>query len=105
MKQAQVYREESMPLIDLYVDMLYHYDRAIEIFENNGCKVEEEFTNKVGAVNMRKTPTLSAIEKLRVDIMSCSDRLLLSPKQLKTLQIEPPKPVSTLEKALNDLNA
>ncbi len=68
--------------------MLHQYHLFEIQFEESGYQVEEEYTNKAGATNMRKVPLYTAMESLRKDIVSYSDRLCLNPK---TLNFDPPK--------------
>jgi|SRR5699024_242155 len=88
MKSLGVYREEYRNDINIYVDMMHQWEVLSERFEEEGYQVEEEYTNKAGATNMRKTPTLATLEKLRVDIAQYSDRLCLNPKSLERVTTE-----------------
>lgn len=83
MKKLGVYSKEYRNTIDIFTDMIYQYEIFIDDFENNNNQVQEEYTNKAGATNMRKTPTYSAIEKLRMDIATYSNLLCLNPKALE----------------------
>lgn len=82
------YKKEYNELIEIYAGMLHQYILFEKQFEESGYKVEEEYTNKAGATNMRKVPLYTAMESLRKDIASYSDRLCLNPK---SLNVEPPK--------------
>lgn len=88
MKSLRVYKKEYNNLIDIYAGMLYQYQLFEYKFEESGYQITEEHTNKAGATNERKVPLLTAMESLRKDIISYSDRLCLNPK---TLFSEPPK--------------
>lgn len=88
MKDLNIYKAEYRTTIDIYADMLYQYELFVEQFEDAGFKIEEEYTNKAGATNMRKTPLLSAIEKLRVDLAKYIDMLCLNPKALEKVTAE-----------------
>src|SRR5690554_321237 len=88
MKDLGVYRKEYKTTIDVFVDMLHQYEVFTEEFERLGCKVQEEYTNKAGATNMRKTPIYSALEKLRMDISTYSNLLCLNPKALEKVTTE-----------------
>ena len=57
---------------------------------------------KAGATNMRKTPLYTAMESLRKDIATYSDRLCLNPKSIESVNIEIKTP-SRLEMALEKL--
>lgn len=102
MKALGVYKKEYRNDIMIYVDMLHQYEVLTEKFEEEGYAVEEAYTNKAGATNMRKTPILSTIEKLRVDIAQYSDRLCLNPKSLERVTVDTQKK-STLASVLSNL--
>ena len=84
----ETYKTEYNRLIEIYAGMLHQYISFEKQFEESGYQVEEEYTNKAGATNMRKVPLYTAMESLRKDIASYSDRLQLNPK---SLNVEPPK--------------
>ena len=88
MKGLNIYKPEYRTTIDIYADMIQQYEIFQELFEQSGYQVEEEYTNKAGATNMRKTPLLTTIEKLRVDIAKYSDMLCLNPKALEKVTAE-----------------
>ena len=88
MKELGIYKKEYKTTIDVFVDMLHQYEIFSEEFEKQGYKVQEEYTNKAGATNMRKTPIYSAMEKLRMDISTYSNMLCLNPKSLETVTAE-----------------
>jgi phage terminase small subunit len=88
MKELGVYKKEYRTTIDIFVDMVHQYEIFSEQFAEQGYRVEEEYTNKAGATNMRKTPIYSAIEKLRMDISTYSNLLCLNPKSLEKVTTE-----------------
>lgn len=88
MKELGTYKKEYRTTIDIFVDMVHQYEVFTEEFEEQGYKVEEEYTNKAGATNMRKTPIYSALEKLRMDISTYSNLLCLNPKSLENITAE-----------------
>lgn len=88
MKKLGVYKSEYKTTIDVFVDMVHQYELFTEQFEEMGYKVQEEYTNKAGATNMRKTPIYSAMEKLRMDISTYSNLLCLNPKALENVTAE-----------------
>lgn len=87
MKSLGVYKKEYNNLIDIYSGMLHQYQLFEQKFEESNYLITEEHTNKAGAINQRKVPLLTAMESLRKDIVSYSDRLCLNPK---TLFVETP---------------
>lgn len=112
MKHLGVYRSDFDHTIDVYVDMLHQYQEFQRQFAESGYKVSEQYTNKAGATNDRKTPIYLAMETLRKDLATYSDRLGLNPRvyeRMKRLDVpvrkkEPEKPKSRLEQAMSDLN-
>lgn len=80
MKNLGTYKKEYNNLIDIYSGMLYQYQLFEGLFEESDFQITEEYTNKAGATNQRKVPLLTAMESLRKDIISYSDRLCLNPK-------------------------
>lgn len=82
MKSLGIYKKEYNELIDIYAGMLHQYQYFVKQFEASGYQVTEEYTNKAGATNQRKVPLLTAMESLRKDIISYSDRLCLNPRTL-----------------------
>lgn len=102
LRDLGVFKDEYWDIIDIYCSLLLQYKTFEKQFEDSGFQVEEEYTNKAGATNMRKTPIYQAMEALRKDIVVYSDRLGLNPKALDSLTIEETK-TSKLEKALSQL--
>lgn len=98
MKNLGTYKKEYNNLIDIYVGMLHQYQVFELQFEESGYQITEEYTNKAGATNDRKRPIFTAMESLRKDIVSYSDRLRLNPK---TLDTEPPKKVEQIGSPLD----
>lgn len=88
MKGLGIYRSEYLNTINIYTDMLHQYEIFSEQFEEAGYKVEEEYTNKAKATNMRKTPIYSAMEKLRMDLSTYSNLLCLNPKTFEKAKVE-----------------
>lgn len=82
MKSLGTYKKEYNNLIDIYSGMQHQYQVFELKFEESGFQITVEYTNKAGATNERKVPILTAMESLRKDILSYSDRLRLNPKSL-----------------------
>lgn len=110
MKHLGVYRENFEHTIDVYVGMLAQYQAFERQFEDSGYKVTEEYTNKAGATNDRKTPIYSAMESLRKDIATYSNLLCINPKSFESVKKrevpvrkkETEKPQSKLVQALGE---
>lgn len=88
MKTLGIYKPEYRNVINIFSGMLHQYEYFEEIFMAEGYQIEEEYTNKAGATNMRKTPLFSTMEKLRMDIATYSNLLCLNPKSLENVTAE-----------------
>lgn len=97
-----IYKEQYDGIINIYVGMVCQYEAFQIAFEKSGYQVEEEYTNAKGAVNMRKVPMWAAMETLRKDIATYSDKLGLNPKALENISAEQAKR-SKLEDVLEGL--
>lgn len=114
MMHLGVYREDFEYTIDVYVDMLFQYRSFEKQFSESGYKVSEEYTNKAGATNDRKTALYQSMETLRKDLANYSNLLCLNPRVYERIKRpdvpvrkEKPKeekPRSKLEKAMSELN-
>ena len=102
LKELGTYKKQYEEIIDIYAGLLHQYQHFEKEFEDSGYKIEEEYTNKAGATNMRKVPLYTAMESLRKDLASYSDRLGLNPKSLESITAEKTE-TSRLEKALMEL--
>lgn len=92
MKMLGTYKKEFEPMIEIYAGMKHQYSVFEKQFEESDYLITEEYTNKAGATNQRKVPLYTAMESLRKDIATYSDKLCLNPK---SLNIEPPKKENT----------
>lgn len=112
MKHLGVYRSDFDHTIDIYIDMLVQYEIFEEQFRSTGYKITEEYTNKAGATNDRKTPVYTALETLRKDIAKYTDLLCLNPRAYEKVKKpnipvrkkEDKKPKSKLVQALSDVS-
>ncbi|MGD7051431.1 P27 family phage terminase small subunit [Sutcliffiella horikoshii] len=91
MKELGTYKKEYDQIVKIYAGMLFQYQVFEEKFEESGYQITEEYTNKAGATNERKVPLLTAMESLRKDIATYSDRLCLNPKSLENVTPEKTK--------------
>lgn len=83
MKNLGTYKKEFDDLIDIYSGMLYSYYLAEVEWEEHGYRVTEEVENTKGVLSDRKLPIVVAMESLRKDILTYSDRLFLNPKSIE----------------------
>lgn len=105
MKAVNTYRKEFDAIIDRYGDLSVQYELLRQQWYDDGCKVSEEYTNKAGAVNQRKTPLYLSMETLRKELVDLENILGLTPKGLKQINSKglETKKKSALEKALGEL--
>ena len=81
-----VYRPEFDVVIRRYSEMRVLFDSLNEKWLNGGCIVTEEYTNKSGATNERKTALYSSLEKLRSELTELENTLGMTPKGLKSIK-------------------
>ena len=80
------YRAEFDAAIDRYVEMRIQFDILNERWYSEGCLFTEEYTNKAGATNERKTALYLTIEKLRDELTKTESLFGLNPKGLKEIK-------------------
>lgn len=103
MKSVDTYNKSFDSVVDVYTDLLLQYKIASLEFVENGYRMTEEYTNKAGATNIRKTATYLALEGLRKDILSYSSQLGLNPRALDALDVKAEKVESKLDKLQADI--
>lgn len=86
-----VYKPEFSATINAYAQLRYLYDILNERFTENGFQVTEEYTNKAGATNIRKTAEYQALETIRKDILNHESVLGLNPAGLKKIRADSTK--------------
>ena len=99
MKILGVYREEFDPIINIYLDILGQYDRALSEFNQDGRMLIDCNGGQ------KKNPLLVTLEGLKKEIITYSDRLCLNPKSFD--QVKNAKDIEEktgLEKALEAFN-
>ena len=106
MKKAGTYRREFEDSMERYADLRVQYDVLKGQWYEEGCAITEEYTNKSGATNQRKTPLYLAIETLRKELLELENIFGLTPKGLKQIHSKTmeDKKESALEKALVELD-
>jgi len=103
MKALGTYREQFDPAIAVYAEMRYQLAEMSKRFFDGDIAVVEEYTNKAGATNERKTAEYTALEQLRRDVAAAEDRLGLNPmgmKRINEAEMRSRKKVSKLTSAL-----
>lgn len=106
MKKAGTYRREFEDSMERYADLRVQYDVLKEQWYEEGCAITEEYTNKSGATNQRKTPLYLAMETLRKELLELENIFGLTPKGLKQIHSRTmeDKKESALGKALVELD-
>jgi len=99
MKKLDVYKPEFDTLIDVYSGMLAQYMIITERLVNEDFNIEVE-TERGGT---RKSAMATAQEKLRMDVITYSDRLMLNPKALLMAKINVDKSKSKLNEMLKSI--
>lgn len=82
MKSLGTYKVEFSDMIKIYADMLRQYHVAMAQFIADG----EIFEVETAAGGTKKSGTAIALDNLRKDISSYSDKLMLNPKSLDKVQ-------------------
>ncbi len=104
METIGTYRPEFKATIRAYAEMRQQYNKLTSEFYEGGCQITEEYTNKAGFTNIRKTALYLALETLRKDIVSHENLLGLTPAGLKKIKSDhSKKKISKLGKALNEI--
>lgn len=103
MEAIGTYKPEFDATIKVYAETKYQYEKLMEEYFEQGCKVTEEYTNKAGATNVRKTATYLAIETIRKDLINHESVLGLTPAGLKKIHAKIDSKKSGLAKALKSL--
>ena len=106
MKKAGTYRKEFEDSMERYADLRVQYDVLKERWYEEGCAITEEYTNKSGAANQRKTPLYLAMETLRKELLELENIFGLTPTGLKQIHSKTmeDKKESALGKALVELD-
>ncbi|WP_335871955.1 P27 family phage terminase small subunit [Bacillus sp. 2205SS5-2] len=107
MQSLGTYRPQFDSAIRVYSEMRFQYDVLMQQFYADGCKISEEYTNKAGAKNIRKTAMYLSLETLRKDIVNHENLLGLTPAGLKRINDEmakKKKKMSKLDLALSSLD-
>ncbi|MCJ1989036.1 P27 family phage terminase small subunit [Pseudolactococcus carnosus] len=83
MKELKVHNLAYNRLVDIYSGMIHQYYTLLLSWEEEGCPS----TVESAAGSLKKHPSLDQMEKLRKDILSYSNQLMLNPKSNKDLEV------------------
>ena len=86
MNDVGTYKNEFDQAIKRYAEMQVQYDLMNSEFILSGCKVTEEYTNKSGAKNIRKTALYLSIESMRKDLLEMENNFGLTTRGLKAIR-------------------
>lgn len=100
MQTLGTYRKEFDPIIEIYADLMDQYQEAMSGFIEGGRQYETE----TAAGGTKKSGIVGAMENIRKDILTYSDRLGLTPKALEAMKVDGPK-TSALVDAMAKLGA
>ena len=106
LEEISIYKPQFNSTIQLYAETKYQYDILMKQFYESGCKVTEEYTNKAGFTNVRKTAIYLALETLRRDIINHENILGLTPAGLRKIneaELKGKKKKSRLIEALKSI--
>ena len=86
MKNLGTYKQEFSPAITRYAEMRMQFENIMRQWYDEGCKVTEEYTNKAGATNIRKTALYLSIEGMRREMTELENLFGLTPAGLKKIK-------------------
>lgn len=97
MKKLGVYYLETGREIDIYAGMVEQYYDLQREYAENGFRC----ATGTGAAGEKKSPLLSAIEALRRDILAYADKLCITPRAIRDMELSQPERKSKLEALLD----
>lgn len=105
MRSLGTYKVEFSPAITRYAEMRVQYEINMERWYAGGCKMSEQYTNKAGATNERKTALYQSLENLRKELTELENIFGLTPSGLRKIKNKAmeQKKESTLAKVLSEI--
>lgn len=105
MNELGTFRIEFDAPVRRYAELRVQYDILTDRWYEEGCEITEEYTNKSGATNQRKTTLYLALETLRRELVELENLFGLTPKGLRSIKTKglEEKKKSRLDQVLNDL--
>lgn len=106
MREIGTFRPEFEAPVRRYAELAIQYEILNDKWYENGCEITEEYTNKFGATNRRKTALYLALENLRKELMDMENIFGLTPRglrQIKTKGLDQKK-TSALDKVLEKMS-
>ena len=86
MREIGTFKPEFDAPVRRYAELSIQYEILNDKWYENGCKITEEYTNKFGATNQRKTALYTALENLRKELMDMENVFGLTPKGLRQIK-------------------
>lgn len=90
MKQLKTYNYAFNRLVRIYAGMVRQYYEALKVWEEEGSPISTPSASN----STKKHPALDQIEKLRKDILSYSNQLMLNPKSQRDSETKQEEKVS-----------
>ena len=106
MREIGTFKPEFEAPVRRYAELSIQYEILNDKWYEEGCEITEEYTNKSGATNRRKTALYMALENLRKELIDMENIFGLTPRglrQMRTKGLEQKK-TSALDKALEKLS-
>ena len=102
MRKVGTFRDEFVTTIRRYAELRIQYEKMNDKWYLEGCQITEEYTNKAGIKNVRKTALYLSIENMRKELIEMENILGLTPKGLKSIKTKglEVKKESALDRAL-----
>lgn len=100
MKALKTHNVAYNRLVKIYAQMIHQYSSILSEWEDQGSPLYTESA----AGSFKKHPSVDYLEKLRKDILSYSNQLMLNPKSVKDIEIEEPKQENPFDKLFASLN-
>ena len=86
MRNLGTYRPEFETSVRRYAELRVQYDILNDQWYENGCVITEEYTNKAGETNQRKTALYLTLENIRKELFGLENLFGLTPKGLKAIK-------------------
>ena len=86
MQKLGTFKAEFDAPIRRYAELSIQYGILNDQWYENGCVITEEYTNKSGATNQRKTALYLSMETLRRELIEMENLFGLTPKGLKAIK-------------------
>lgn len=86
MEAVGTFRPEFDPIVERYAELRAQFEELNEQWYDCGCRITEDYTNKAGATNKRKTALYLALETLRKELVDMENLFGLTPKGLKGIK-------------------